>query len=327
MPETGQAVRTLELSGSVTPRRAATLSPRIPGLVAEVAVDAGDRVSAGDELLRLDTSLAELAVLEAKAALQETEAALQEARRLHDEGRRLVGDNYVSETEVEARAAQLAIAEAAVSRGASRVATAEEQLARHSVLAPFDGVISRKMTEAGEWVETGSAVAELVATDELWLDVQAPQQYWAALAPDAVVSVELEALNDRSVAAFVHARVPVNDPAARTFLVRLAFDDGQELSELVTPGMSGRARFQLSDEQEVVRIPRDALIRYPDGTTTVWVVEEQGQTMRAREVEVTVGRTSGDDVEIVSELDPLQAVVVRGNEVLRQDQPVRVSQR
>lgn len=321
MPDTGRPVRTLELSGSVTPRRAAALSPRVPGLVAAVDVDAGDRVRAGDILLRLDGTLAELAVAEARASVEESRAALAEAQRLLDEARRLVSDNFVSETEVEAQEAELRLAEAAVTRSNSQLATARERLERHSVVAPFDGVISRKLTEAGEWVETGTPVAELVSLGELWMDVQAPQQYWAELSPQAEVAVTLDARAGSPIEALVHARVPVSDPSARTFLVRLAIEAEPGT---VTPGMSGTARFSLPGDREVVRLPRDALIRYPDGTTTVWIVEERDGILRAQEVEVVVGRSSGDEVEILSELDPQLPVIVRGNEVLTQDQPVRV---
>jgi membrane fusion protein, multidrug efflux system len=321
MPETGRPDRTLELSGSVTPRRAASLSPRASGLVAEIGVDAGDRVRKGDVLLRLDGTLAELAVAEAEATLQESRAALNESRRLRDESRRLVRDNFVSQTEVEAQEAALELAEAAVARSQSQLATARERLARHTVVAPFDGVISRRLTEAGEWVETGNAVAELVSLDELWMDVRAPQQYWSELQPDAAVSIVLDAFNEMRLDALVHARVPVSDPSARTFLVRLSFEAEPGT---VTPGMSGRARFTLPGKQEVLRVPRDALIRYPDGTTTVWVVEERDGATRADEIEVTVGRSSGDTVEIVSGLDPLRPVVVRGNEVLSRGQAVSV---
>lgn len=321
MPETGRAVRTLELSGSVTARRAAMLSPRVPGLVANVAVDAGDRVEAGDVLLRLDDELAALAVTEAEAALEEARAARDEARRLVEEGRRLVGDNYLSQTEVGAREAQLAVAEAAVSRSDSELATARERRDRHSVVAPFAGVISRKLTEAGEWVQTGAAVAELVGLDELWLDVRAPQQHWPELTPNVAVSATLDALPGTTLDAAVHARVPVSDPEARTFLVRLVLNGD---ASGITPGMSGRARFELPGSAEVVQVPRDALIRYPDGTATVWIVAEDGGETRAREVPVTVGRVAGDTVEIVSEFDPLRPVVVRGNEVLTEDQLVRV---
>lgn len=321
MPETGRSDRMLELSGSITPRRAASVSPRASGLVAEVAVDAGDRVAQGDVLLRLDGTLAELAVAEAEASLEEGRAALNEARRLRDESLRLVRDDFVSETELEAQEAALRVAEAAVARSESQLATARERLARHAVIAPFDGVISRKLTEAGEWVETGTAVAELVSLDELWMDVRAPQQYWPELRPDAEVAVVVDALNGMTLEAVVHARVPVSDPSARTFLVRLSFEAEQGT---VTPGMSGRARFSLPGGREVLRVPRDSLIRYPDGTTTVWVVEERDGGMRADEIEVTVGRSSGDTVEIVGGMDPLRPVVVRGNEGLTRGQPVSV---
>ncbi len=325
MPEVGQAIQTLELSGSITPRRAAALSSRVSGLVAEVNVDAGDRVEAGAVLLRLDGKLASLAVAEAEAALGQSQAALREAQRLRDEGQRLVRDNFVSETEVAALESRFAVAEAALAQSTSQLQTARERVARHDVIAPFAGVISRKLTEAGEWVETGTPVADLVGTEELWLDVQAPQQYWPELVPESEVSVELDAIPGRTFEAYIHARVPVSDPTARTFLVRLQIEGLEESSNLITPGMSGRARFSLPGSQEVVRVPRDALIRYPDGTTTVWIVEQSNTGMRARELEVTVGRASGDSIEIISRLDPLRPVVVRGNEVLTQDQVVRVS--
>lgn len=324
MPERSQSQRTLELSGSLTPRRAASLSPRVPGLVAEILVDAGDPVARGGVLLRLDDQLAKLAVAEAAAAVEESRATLAEARRRRDEAERLVEDNYVSRTEIEAMNAQVAIAEAAVARQDAMAATARARLERHSVIAPFDGVISRKMTEAGEWVETGAVIAELVGTRELWVDVRAPQEYWGELRPDTAVSVVLDAQPGRTIDAVVHARVPVNDPSARTFLVRLLLEDIDDPA-MITPGMSARARFTLDGGNEILRVPRDALIRYPDGTTTLWVVEEDGGTARAREIRVTVGRTDGDRVEIVSDLEPLRPVIVRGNENLTEDRVVRVT--
>jgi RND family efflux transporter MFP subunit len=321
MPEVGQAVRTLELTGSFNARRSAQLSPRVPGLVAEVTVDAGDRVRAGDVLVRLDQRLAELEVRRAEAALQQRQAALAEVERLLAESRRLGRDSYLPETQVEARQAEVALARAALSSADSELATAREQLLRHTVVAPFDGTIVRKMTEAGEWVQTGSAVAELVNIDELWLDVRAPQQYWPELAPDTEVAATADAVPERILETRVHARVPVSDPSARTFLVRLI---ATNLGADVTPGMSGRARFQLTGAGDVLRVPRDALMRYPDGTTTVWVIDRQQDLPRAREVEVTAGRYVGDQVEIAAGLEPTQPVIIRGNEVLTQDQNVRV---
>lgn len=316
-PTEAPATQSMELTGSFVARRSARLSPRIAGLVAEVAVDAGDRVAAGEVLVRLDDRLAELEVAQAKAAVKEARAALSEAKRLRDEGRRLVRDRFLPESEVQSREAAVLMAEAAVAVSESEAATVSERLARHTVIAPFDGVVSRKLTEAGEWASTGVPVAELVGTDELWLDVRAPQESWPALADRAEVAVRADAFPNRPLEATVHARVPVNDPTARTFLVRLVISDPPPG---VIPGMSARARFLLPRGGKVLNLPRDAIIRYPDGTTTVWIVTDG----KARESEVTVDRFVGDIAEISAGVGAGQQVVVRGNEVLTENQSVRI---
>lgn len=320
MPEVGQSRTTVSLTGSFTARRAAALSPRVPGLVADVAVDAGDRVRAGDVLLRLDDQLAELEVRGAEAALEEALANLAEAQRLRDEAVDLGSRNALPATEVAARRSAVAVAQAAVSRANSDLTAARERLRRHTVIAPFDGVIASRGTESGEWVETGAAVLELVGTGELWLDVRAPQRYWPDLQPDSRVSAMADAFPDRVLDARVHARVPVSDPAARTFLVRLVIDDPAG----ITPGMSASARFTLGKGTQVLRVPRDAIIRYPDGTTTVWVVDDSGDAPQAREVSVEIGRYLGDLVEISAGISARDPVVIRGNEGLTQGQTVRL---
>ena len=324
VPTVGDSARIMALTGSFTARRAAALSPRLSGLVARVAVDAGDRVAAGQPLVELDDELARLEVRRAQAVLEEQRVALDEAERLRDEARRLGRDRVLPETEVDAREAAAVRARAALSRAEAELATAQARLARHAVIAPFPGTIARKRAEAGEWVETGTPVVELVDEQSLWLDVQAPQQYWPDLGADARARVTVDALPDQAFDARVHARVPVSDPAARTFLVRLAIGD---LPAAVTPGMSARVRFEVPATVDVLQLPRDALIRYPDGTVTVWVIDESGDAPRAREIAVRLGRTLGNQVEILGGLDRIRPVVSRGNEVLSENEPVRITNR
>ncbi|MFW6094466.1 MAG: efflux RND transporter periplasmic adaptor subunit [Pseudomonadota bacterium] len=319
--EAGPAQRTLELTGSFTARRAARLSPRVSGLVAQVAVDAGDSVSRDDVLVRLDAGLAELAVAEARAVVEERRAALAEARRLLFESQRLGEREVVPETEIEAHRSQVDIAAAALARAEQTLATAQEERVRHVVAAPFGGVVAERLVEVGEWVETGTAVVELVDTDALWLDVRAPQRYWSEIGHDAEVDVSVDAVPGRTFEARVHRRVPVNDADARTFLLRLVVDNE---GGLINPGMSARVRFGVVGNGDVLRVPRDALIRYPDGTTTVWVVDRDDEVPRAREVAVEVGGYAEDQAEIVDGLRAGAAVIVRGNEVLRSGERVRV---
>lgn len=320
-PEVRPAVERVELTGSFTARRAAQLSPRLSGLVETIDIDAGDEVAAGDVVLHLDDRLAELQLAQAEAAVAQSQASFDEAVRLRDEALRLGEDSFFPDTEIQARKSAVQVAKAALDVASAERDTMAERLERHAIVAPFDGVVARRLTEAGEWVETGTAVAELVAVDDLWLDVQAPQRLWPRLRQDTSVEVVVDALGGQTFVAEVAARVPVSNPNARTFLLRLVLADADAD---ITPGMSARVMLRLSSGADAVLVPRDALIRYPDGTITVFVVDDSTSPPRVRQREVVIGRVDGDMAVIESGLEADQPVVVRGNEVLNDGDAVRV---
>ncbi|MEO1576927.1 MAG: efflux RND transporter periplasmic adaptor subunit, partial [Pseudomonadota bacterium] len=133
-------------------------------------------------------------------------------------------------------------------------------------------------------------------------------------------TVRIDALGADALSATLAARVPQSDPGARTFLVRLKLT---EPPPSITPGMSATASLAIASTDATLLVPRDALIRYPDGTTTVFVVED-GESTQARQRTVEVTRVDGETAVIASGLNPGEPVVIRGNEVLSDGQSVRV---
>lgn len=319
-PTSSEGVETLRLTGNLRARQSARLSTQTAGLVEILRVDVGDKVEQGQLLLALDGELARLNVARAEAALAEARADLNEVNRLAEEGRRLVQDRFLPDTEVRAREAAVVLAEAAMSRVEAELATERERENRHQLQAPFDGVIVERLTERGEWVEPGSAVFELVRLDELWLDIRVPQRYWSEIAGDRIdIRAFADVAPDQPLDTEIEARVPVSDATARTFLLRLGV---QAASAELTPGMSAQVELDLSSDERATLIPRDALLRYPDGTTTIWVVPAGSN--QAEERPVTVGRLLGGEVELVDDLPADTRVVVRGNEGLSEGETVRI---
>lgn len=317
MPEQTSVAQTLRLSGSLSAEKSARLSPRVDGLVAQVAVDAGSRVTQGDVLLHLDSAIATHEQSEATAATSEAQAAMAEARRLLGEAERLRGQNHISATEVAGRKANLALATAAFNAALAREKTAAERLQRHQLPAPFDGVVSAKMTEVGEWVSRGTPVLELVAIDQVRLDVMAPQERFADISKNTAVTVISDALPAVRLTGRITALVPVSD-AARAFLVRVVVDDNKVT---LLPGTSATALFDLASEQQSgLLVPRDALLRHPDGGQSLFVVSNG----RAERRIVSTGREGDQGVVILSGIDAGEAVVIRGNEVLRDGQAVTI---
>jgi RND family efflux transporter MFP subunit len=319
-PGLSGSTETLRLTGNLTARRTASLSPQVAGRIQRLAVDAGDLVETGAIIAELDDRLASLQVARAEALRSEAAAALDEARRLAEEGRRLTSSRFLPDTEVRAREAAVVAAEATLQRAEAELAIEREHQLRHVLRAPFGGIVSARRAQQGEWIEPGRAVVELVEVQDLWLDVRVPQSYWTDLARDRVeVRARADAVPGRQLDTEIIARVPVSDPSARTFLLRLLVHD--ETGDL-TPGMSARVELDLETDEPRTRVPRDAVLRDPDGTTRIWLLPEDSD--RVRQQIVTVRRTLGDQAELVETLDDGVRVVVRGNEGLSEAEVVRV---
>lgn len=311
-PQKLTLTRDLPLTGTLTAERNARLSPRVDGLVRTLLVDAGDRVAEGDVLVELDAELAEHALGRMSAQALQSKAQLTEAQRLVIEARKLVRERHLPRTELERREAELELAKAAYAASQAAEREQAEIVRRHALPAPFDGVIARRLTDVGEWVTRGGPVLELVGTDRVRLDVYAPQEHFLAIREDAAVQVRIAGA-DEPQQGRIAALVPVGDAGARTFLVRIILE-GDDVPLL--PGASATAVIKLQGSRPALAAPKDALLRYPDGTHTVFVIEQQnGQTV-ARERRVEVGR-SGEQVEILEGLSPGERIVVRGNESLR----------
>ncbi len=319
-PQSASLGEELRLTGTLTADRSAGVSPRVDGLVARLRVDAGDKVRAGAPLVELDATIATLALRRAEANVAETRARLTEAERLRTEGRRLVAERHLPQTELARRESEVTLAAAALAATQAAEREQAELVRRHVVPAPFSGVVARRMTDVGEWVTRGTPIFELVATDRVRLDVQAPQERFAALNSATKVSVLPDALPGTRLPGRIVARVPVSNASSRTFLVRILVD---EAAGRLLPGTSATAVIGLPGRQSALLVPRDALSRYPDGSHSVFVVVSEKGRVLARERRVKVGRSAAQ-VEVLDGLAAGDRVVVRGNETLRNGQPVRV---
>lgn len=311
----------LPLTGTVTAQQQASLSSRITGLVQSVAVDAGSYVKQGDALLTLDPTLAELAAQSAEADRVEAQTQLTESKRLLEETRRLLASKSVPETQFLNREAAASMAASAARRAEVAHRQSLELLARHTVVAPFSGVITRKLTEAGEWVSTGAPVLRLVSLDNARVDVQVPQERLAAITDETPVEFTLDSSPNQSVEGRITARVPVSNPDTRTALVRI---EPVDTAVLLPPGKSVRVTFHLRSDRPVLTVSRDALIRRADGTVSVMLAQPDGDQFTATSSRVDLGRTFSDHIEIRSGLEPGQLVIIRGNETVREGQPIRL---
>tara|TARA_R110000823_G_scaffold132777_7_gene261282 strand:- start:11147 stop:12205 length:1059 start_codon:yes stop_codon:yes gene_type:complete len=311
----------VQLTGSVTAARQARLSPATAGLVTQLHVDVGSVVGQGDTLLVLDPELADWQARSASAEADAASAALADARRRLSEARSLAPQQSIAETVIRDLAAEVNEDEALSQRAQAELGYRRAVLDRHTLKAPFAGVLSNKLTELGEWVAPGEPVLELVATSDLYLDFRVAEKFLGAIGANTRLSYTTGNDTSDSREARIETIVPVSDPGARSFLLRtrpVAPD-----TRLI-PGMAIQGTLQLDSGRRGLVIPRDAILRYPDGRILVWAVATRDNQSVVEERRITTGLSFEGLVEVRTGLAPGERVVVEGNEALQMGQPVSV---
>lgn len=214
----------VSLNGTVNALRVSQLSAAVAGLVDSVQVEAGDRVAAGDPLIGLDEEEATFELESARAEAEEAQARLDEARRRFAEARSVGAGRNIAATEVSTRESEVAATEAALARLKAEEAHRQVLHDRHSIEAPYDGVVSSRSADLGEWVTPGDTLLTLVDTTNLRLDFRVPQSYYQRIDDNARLLATTVGTDTEPVPLTIDSLVPVNDPQARTFLLRATGD-------------------------------------------------------------------------------------------------------
>lgn len=322
--ERADLVEERPISGELSATQRTRLSSNVEGQVQSLLAEAGQRVERGQALLQVDRQLSELDLEAARATRAEIRADLDDARRRLREAEELAQRDSIAQTDLRARESEVERQRAALARQESEVARQALLLQRHTLRAPFPGVVVRRMTDLGEWVEPGAAVFELVTVEQLRLELGVPQRYFGRIDSDTEARIDAEALDGEPLRTTVHEVIPDSDPDSRTFPVRIRLDN----SDLrLTPGMSADATLLLDTGREGVVVPRDALIRYSDGRVVVFAVGDGQGERTVTERQVETGLAFDGRVEITNGLESGTPVVIQGNEALRDGQRVRVQRR
>lgn len=315
----------LPLSGTTEALRDSELSPRIDGLVLDVFVNEGDWVEAGQKILELDHALADMQAASAQARVDEAQARYADATRQRKEFQSLRSREHVAANSLESAIAEENAARAALAAQQAELKRLQELASRHTLSAPFAGMVAEKHAETGQWVKADSAVIKLVALDTIRVRAPLPQRYYQQLARDSSARITFDALPGKSFSGKLAGLVSVGDQGTRSFPV---FIDIENPQHTIAPGMSAEVFVELGgNDSDAILIPRDAVVLRADGSRIVWRVTEVEGRLQADQVKVTTGRAQGKLLEVLeSSLQPGDRIVMLGNENLRPGQFVRLAQ-
>ncbi|WP_312710097.1 efflux RND transporter periplasmic adaptor subunit [Stenotrophomonas sp.] len=288
-------------TAALEPRAESQVVAKTSGVALAVLVEEGQRVSAGQPLVRLDPDRARLAVAQSEAQLRKLENNYQRAQKL-------VGQQMVSAADVDQLRYDLENM-----RAQYRLATLE--LSYTTVVAPISGVIASRSIKTGNFVQINTPIFRIVDNSRLEATLNVPERELATLRAGQPVTLLADALPGQSFTGTVDRIAPVVDSGSGTFRVVSAFDGA---AHALQPGMFGRIRIDYDQRADALVVPRLSLL--DDGEPAVFRVRA-GKVAR---VPVKLGYAEGPWVEIREGLAAGDQVVTAGKVALRDGTAVQV---
>ncbi|MFK8002520.1 MAG: efflux RND transporter periplasmic adaptor subunit [Polyangiales bacterium] len=298
--------------GEVRSLEDAIVGASASGEVVAVLVREGERVAAGDVLVRIDAATRRASLASVRAARDQITEELSQAQR-EQERLRGAGRNIVAEVEIERSASQVTALRAQLARADAQLRESRQALAEHRVVAAFPGVVSRRIVSVGDYVNIGQAMMELVSTDRAEVLVRVEPELLASV--ERGMSVTIEG-GDASARGHIDGIVPALEARTRTAQLRVAVE---EEAPWLLAGSAVNVAITIEralGEGEWV-VPRDALV-YGVAGARLFVVRDGS----AVSLDVEIIEQSEARVLVRAELESDDSVVTRGNDRLRPGQGV-----
>ncbi|MBR2642571.1 MAG: efflux RND transporter periplasmic adaptor subunit [Lentisphaeria bacterium] len=311
----------IPVQGTVEPVEFASLSSRTEGTLDILNVDEGDVVKKGQLLFQIDrqnleneVSVAQRAlevckseVNTARISLQLAQIKLKKAEIDYERAKTLRKSNAVSQDNYEAAelAAKEAQAECAKSQSLLRIAEALEakqetslsiarkNLADSEIKAPFDGIITEKFVERGEFVKGGTQIIRLENQKSLEVVCQISALHYNSILPGKTRAVF--ALDDMPAGeAIVSYRSPSVDPLSRTFKIKILLPADTSLVSGLMCSVD-----LLTRESKGYGLPSDA-IQIRGDNVQVAFADKDGI---AEQLEIKTGIVDGKFTEVLNAKD------------------------
>jgi membrane fusion protein (multidrug efflux system) len=326
-PTPGPPTRTMTLPGNIRAWYSAPIYAQVSGYVLKWSRDYGAMVKAGETLATIDAPAVDEQYESALANLDVARTNYNLAVVTAKRWTALAGTQAVSQQEVDVQ-----VANAAAQKAQARAA--EHQVARYKVLegfknivAPFDGVVTSRNTDVGNYVNAaGGDVSARGAADELFsvadihemrVFVSVPQDYSSMLKAGLTATLSLPQYPGRQFQATFDTTANAFDPQTRTVVTELLVANPDHL---IWPGTYADVHFVIPSDPNVLIVPEQALLFRAEGMQVALVGPDDTVHLQ----DVKLGLNLGQTVQVVSGLKPTDRLVVNPSAGILEGEKVRI---
>lgn len=300
------------VAGQVVSRNNSKIASEVSGRIKSLA-DLGSRVKQGDVIAQIDDSRLQLRLKENMASVASNKSTynflVSEVKRIQVLAKR----NLSSKTDLDRAISQRDVAKNELTEAESRLAQLQQDIEFTSLKAPFDGLITHRLSNVGEFVQSGVGIIQMVETSNLEASVFAPITSYPYLTENMQLAVDSPM---GQAMAPIKSIIPVAETRSHLMEVRL------DMSAINWPvGLKVKIAVPNDNAKQVLAIPRDALVLRREGISVFRVVDG-----KAEQVSIEVGIGQGELVEVIGDIKESDKVIVRGAERLQPGQAVAVKE-
>lgn len=299
----------LEIQGNVTTKNLLVITPEYNGILTNVYVKEGQKVTKGQTLAKIDDG-----GLSQQLAQLQIEADL--AKTTYERQKRLWDQNIGSEIQyLQAKSTYEAQSEA--------VNQLKQQVAKTTVKAPFTGTIDDVITEQGSVVAAGQTqLMRIVSLKDMYIETDIPERYITDVTRGKQVKVEFPVLG-KSIDTEIRQAGDFINPANRTFKVEVAISNNEKN---IKPNLTAKLKINDYTNENAILIPQSIISENAEGEQYVYVVNEKNANDEgvAERVIIKTGKTQGDVIEVLEGIDNDVEIVQEGARSVKDGQTVKV---
>ena len=324
------ATRRQSVDGVVEAQRQTVLAAQVAGAIVEIAVRPGDRVRAGQTLMRLDARVAEQAANASEAQGQAARAGLQLAQRELERQQQLFKQHYISQAALDQALNQYQATRAQLDAQLAQLGVARTQSGQHLLRSPYDAVVAEIPVSLGDMAMPGRPLLTVYDPKALRVTAHVPQSQAGAQTIEGLIEIEIPGQAARLLP-LRRQWMPTVDAATHSQQLRLDLPQtpaetaaGTAAQPALSPGMF--ARVWLDDASPApaaqagrpLLIPRSAVLRRAELNLVYVIVPQTGQALLRQ---LRLGAKRGDQVEVLSGLSAGERIATEPAVAARQPVP------
>ncbi|MEM5538847.1 efflux RND transporter periplasmic adaptor subunit [Olleya sp. AS48] len=299
----------LELQGNVTTKNLLIITPEYSGILTNVYVTEGQRVSKGQTLAKIDDGglSQQLAQLKIQSALAKTTFERQQ---------KLWNQKIGSEIQyLQAKSSYEAQEEA--------INQLQKQLSKTIVRAPFSGTIDDVITEKGSVVGAGQTpLMQIVNLDDMYIETDVPESYIPTVVQGKNVTVQFPVLGT-SIDTKVRQAGDVINVANRTFKIEVTVPNKDKT---IKPNLTAKLKINDYTNPKAILVPQSIISENAEGEQYVYIVKDKKDNNQGTvsKVIIKTGKTQGDVIEVLEGITNGAELIQEGARSVKDGQTVKV---